>query len=496
MVEELLSRRQLLARGALAGGAIVAGGTLASFAESRIGGSARRPVVIVGAGLAGLSCAYRLHQKGVQVQVYEARNDRVGGRCWSAREFADGQVGEHGGEFIDTDHAATRRLIRGLGLELEDRRAFERSGRSLLYLDGALRHEPGVLRPYPKVLKRLRREARRTGYNGNYASARARQFDAGDAASWLRDNVPGGDSSLLGRLMREYLAQEFGLDAERLTATDLLYLTEGPRGGDGPTETDPSDERFHVRGGNDQLPRRLAERLPESALHMGMPLEAVQRRGDGDYRLHFVGARGAVIARHVVLAIPFTMLRRVDLDRVGLSARKRESIERLGMGTNAKVLLQFRNRPARFDRWNGELVTDRPNLDTWESSLTQPGSPGLITVYSGGAVGAGYSAPRAHGPAPERVVRRTLAALERVVPGLRREFNGRAWLDDWTADRWAKGSYAAFLPGQYTRFGSAIARPEGRLHFAGEHTSDAYQGFLEGAVRSGERCAREVLGLR
>ncbi len=86
--------------------------------------------------------------------------------------------------------------------------------------------------------------------------------------------------------------------------------------------------------------------------------------------------------------------------------------------------------------------------------------------------------------------------MERAVPGISREFNGHAWLDDWVADPWVHGSYAAFLPGQYTRYAGVIARHEGGVHFAGEHTSDAYQGFLEGAVASGERCAREVLRAR
>src|SRR5207342_2512476 len=153
-----------------------------------------------------------------------------------------------------------------------------------------------------------------------------------------------------------------------------------------------------------------------------------------------------VLADRVVLATPFTTLREVDLERAALSRRKLECIERLGMGTNAKLLMQFRHRLSRDRHWNGELTTDRPFLDTWDSSLTQPGETALLTVYSGGSVGAGYPRRRAHGPAPERVVRETLAVLERAVPGIGRGFTGRAWLDDWTADRWAGGSYAAFLP--------------------------------------------------
>jgi monoamine oxidase len=451
-------------------------------------------VVVVGAGLAGLACAYRLQQRGVQAAVYEARPDRVGGRCWTAREFGPQQVGEHGGEFIDSDHSRIRALVRELGLRLEDRVAWARrrsAAYSRLYLDGALRDWDVAYRDFGTMKRRLRADASRTRYDDAFSGVAARAFDRRTAKQWLDTHVPGGGDSLLGEAMREYLAEEFGLDARRLSATNIFYLLEGDQ-----TDEDGSDERYHVHGGNDQVPRGLADRLPEESLHLGAPLEAVWRRRDGSYGLRFGGVRADVVADRVVLATPFTTLREVDLERAGLSPRKRECIERLGMGTNAKLLMQFRHRFSRDRQWNGELTTDRPFLDTWDSSLTQPGETALLTVYSGGWVGAGYPVRRTHGPAPERVVRETLAVLDRAVPGIAREFDGRAWLDDWTADRWARGSYAAFLPGQITRYSGVIGRAEEGVHFAGEHTSVPYQGFLEGAVESGERCAREVLQAR
>ncbi len=492
------SRRQFLGRSAALGGALLVAGPLAACGGSSEPAPGRRRVAVIGAGLAGLTCAHRLNQRGIPVDVYEARPDRIGGRCWSARGFAQGQVGEHGGEFIDSDHSRIRALVAELGLRLEDRAAWakRRSGvHSLIYLDGSLRNQGQVLRGFGALKRRLRSDALRTGYlSSGYSSPAAHRFDRMTARGWLEANVPGGADSPLGQVVSEYLSEEFGLDAGRLSATNLFYILEKP--GADPASSDGSDERFHVHGGNDQVARHLADALPRDSVRLDAPLEALRRRPGGSYGLHFSGIRDEVVADRVVLTTPFTTLRLVDLERSGLSPRKREAIKMLGMGTNSKLLMQFRRRPSHYRRWDGDFVTDRPLLDTWDSSLTQRGGDGLLTVYSGGAVGAGYPVSRAHGPAPASVVRQTLAVLERAAPGISRDFSGRAWLDEWSADPWSRGSYAAFLPGQTTSFAGAIARPEGGLHFGGEHTSVAYQGFFEGAVESGERCAREVAGAR
>lgn len=133
---------------------------------------------------------------------------------------------------------------------------------------------------------------------------------------------------------------------------------------------------------------------------------------------------------------------------------------------------------------------------TWESSSTDGSSAdrmSVITVYSGGRVGAAYDPPQPHGPAPAEVIGATLAAIDAVVPGVGAAFNGRAWLDSWVDDPWSRGSYAAFLLGQYSRFAGLTGVAEGSIHFAGEHTSVFSQGFLNGGVESGGRAAIEVL---
>jgi monoamine oxidase len=446
-------------------------------------------VVVIGAGLAGLACAYRLHQRGISAAVFEARPDRVGGRCWTAREFADGQIGEHGGEFIDTAHARIRKLARDLGLKLEDRDAYsarapKSSGRRVF--GGELVSGSEVYRGWGTFMRRLRATGDEVGYLQGRNGPAARAFDQRDALSYLEATVPGGAGSLLGEALQAYLASEFGLDAARLAATSVLYLLEGNA-----ADEDGSDERFHVAGGNDQLTTGMADGLPSGSLTLDAPLEALWRNDDGSYGLRIANV-GELTAELVVLALPFTTLREVELERAGLSPLKLEAIRELGMGTNSKVLLQFDRRPQHYGRWNGELTTDHPFEYSWDTSLTQPGRTGLVTAYSGGANGTAYDFAEAHGPAPDEVVAQTLAALERAVPGISAGFNGRAYLDEWATDPWARGSYATFLPGQTSRYAREIRRPEGGVHFAGEHTSIAFQGFLEGAVESGERAAREV----
>ena len=342
-------------------------------------------------------------------------------------------------------------------------------------------------------MRRLAAVGRRTNYLGTSPHPRAARaaaaFDRRTALEWLEASVPGGPDSLLGLALRGYLASEFGLDPDELAATSCLYLLEGNA-----ADEDGSDERFHVAGGNDLITDGLAERLASGTVELDAPMEALWRRDDG-YGLEIAGV-GEVQADQVVLALPFTTLRETDLADAGLSALKLEAIRELGMGTNAKVLLQFDERPEAYGRWRGNLSTDHPFQYTWDTSVTQGGTDGLITVYSGGRDGADLEAPGVYGAAPGPVVDETLEVLDRAAPGIAGGFNGRGFVYNWTVDPWARGSYAAFLPGQTTRFAPVIKRPEGGVHFAGEHTSIAFQGFLEGAVESGERAAREVLAAR
>ncbi|MFI6318935.1 flavin monoamine oxidase family protein [Nonomuraea sp. NPDC050556] len=485
--ESGLTRRDVLRGGAVAAGVLAAGAIAPSTA---VAATRRSPhdarVVVIGAGLAGLTCAYRLARRGVQVQLFEARQDRVGGRCWSARDFAGGQVAEHGGEFVDTRHVHLLRLARSLGLKLDDSEKLRPKGvKGIVAIKGEVRTSAELGKNLPRVLRRLAADARRIGpYRYDRAGRAARAFDELSVADWLHANVPGGRSSLLATRIADGAAGFWGGDPEDLSAINLIEQYLAPYEG--------ADERWIIHGGNDQVPNLLAERLPEGTVQLATPLEAVRRAGRG-YELRFTGLADPVTADFVVFALPFTTLRDVDLSHAGLSARKRAAIEHHGMGTNAKVLLQFDRKFAKFHRWSGSLSTDDPRWGSWDSTVGDGGAESLLTIFSGGSAGAGYPAERSHGPAPEAVVKASLDWLDRHVPGIAGAYNGHSWLDSWADDPWVHGSYATFAPGQYTRYWGYSKLPEGRLHFAGEHTSTHSQGYLNGGVESGERAAKEIL---
>jgi monoamine oxidase len=501
------TRREVLRLGGVLGAGLVLGSCTSSSRRAPAAPSARPTaqdprVVVVGAGLAGLTAAYRLAQAGVPVRVFESR-DRAGGRCWTARGFADGQTAEHGGEFIDSRHVHLLGLADELGLEVDDLwEAWVPGSIWPTWLDGAVVPSREVQAQLDPIAAAVELEARRIGViaDGREPSTRAisygtatpeaMELDARSMAEWLDERVPGVVGSPLGAYLDASMSGWYGLEMDRLSACTWMDYFVLPWPG--------ADERWHVRGGNDLVTTALAERLPAGALELEAPLEVLRRRSDGSYELRFGGVAAPVIADLVVLALPFSTLRFVDLDGAGFDEERLAAIRAMGMGSDVKLLVQYDRRPSAFEvdgrTWSGGMEHTDPHFQTWESSAGEAGRSGLITVYAGGRTGESWSADTPHAPAPEAFAAEYVGHIDDVVPGTAERFNGRAWLDLWTRDPWTNGAYAAFLPGQYTRLWGYNGRPEGRVHFAGEHTSTHSQGYLNGGVESGQRAAIEIMG--
>jgi monoamine oxidase len=325
------------------------------------------------------------------------------------------------------------------------------------------------------------------GYPTLYTSAtpRGRELDAMSIAAWIDSRVPGGRRSRLGRLLEVAYVIEYGAEAAEQSALNLVYLLGGMGQGQ-PRLFGPSNEKYKVRGGNDLIVQRLAAALPGQIV-TGAPLTAIARAGSA-YTLSFQG-RAAVTADRVVLALPFSVLReRVNRSRAGFDAVKERAIRELGMGANAKLALQFRTRHWAALGCNGDSFADTGYQATWEVTRAQAGTAGILVDYTGGAVARAQG-----GRMPSALAAEFLRRVEPVLPGLGARHNGRTSFDDWPRNPWTLGSYSYWKVGQYTAFAGAEREVAGACHFAGEHTSVDYQGYLNGAVESGDRTAREVL---
>jgi monoamine oxidase len=486
--ERRLSRRDMLK---LAGATGLAAGL--STLGGRPAGAASPRIVVVGAGLAGLTCAYRLKQAGYVATLYEASPDRVGGRCWTIDDAFNGQIAEHGGELIDQGHTAIRQLAQELGLTLDNLLAAEANGTEpFYYFDRAPYTYAQATSDLKGIYQTLHRDVSEASYPTLYNSytPRGYQLDQMSVLDWINQNVPGGIRSRLGQLLDVAYNIEYGAETSVQSSLNMLYLL-GYSGQGQLRIFGPSNEKYHVRGGNQQLAERMASAL-SGQIVLGSALVAIRQNSNNTYSLTFQNLSTPVTADRVVLALPFSILRSsVDYKSAGFKALKQTAIKELGMGTNSKLHLQFTNRLWNTLGCNGETFADTGYQNTWEVTRAQAGTAGILVDYTGGKIGASFGTGT-----PQDRARQFLAQLEPVLPGITAKWNGKATLDYWTGYPWTKGSYSYWKVGQYTKFAGVEREREGRAlncHFAGEHTSVDFQGYLNGAVETGQRAANEVI---
>jgi monoamine oxidase len=494
-----ITRREFLTKGAAAGAALAVSATVLGAGRAE---AAAPRIAIVGSGLAGVRCAHRLWTGGsrrYRSTIYEAATTHAGGRCWTLRNFfSHGLIGEHGGAFINHAQWNIRDLATSLGLRLEDVNGGELPrGKEVYRFDGA----PYTYHDAKADWQDFGRDIFRSAMHRapwpqlwNRHTAAGRHYDRLSVPEWLEES--GIDpSSRFGRLMKATVVSEYGGDPGEQSSYNLISLLALGTA----LELAAYDERYHIVGGNDQLITRMLGRLPKGTLKQGHELVALAERGDGSYRLTFdLGHRRIdVVADEVVLALPFSTLRSVDLSKVRLSRRKRAAIQHMGMGQNAKIHVQVDRKTWPRLGYNGSTYTDWNRFCVaWDDSvpLGPHGRPAILLGFPGGSTGEDTLTGAAHGKAPARDVHWFLNQIEPIFPGTKAAWSGIAYEDHWSADPWHRGAYSYYRTGQYTTIAGIEQVPQGRIHFAGEHTDVNQQGFLEGAVVSGQRAAREILG--
>jgi monoamine oxidase len=447
--------------------------------------SAKPRVAVIGAGLAGLTAARTLKRAGVEVTLYEA-SSRVGGRVHSVvGQFGPGLVAELGGEFIDSGHSDLLELVREFGLPLIDTEAgSEQSLVQSYYFGGEHYSEEQVIREFEPLAERMRADAAVLSPEISSASHTAidAEFDRMSIAEYLQRI---GANGWLRRLLEVAYLTEYGAEIAEQSSLNLLTMLSFDTD-DGFHIFGDSDERYKIRGGNDLIARALAAELG-ARIEFEHRLVAVRAQGSG-FCLEFNCAIGgkSVAADFVVLAIPFTVLREIDL-ALDLPAEKRRAINTLGYGTNEKLIVGLRSPVWRDQGRDGGMYSDRAFQTGWDSGRLQGGGSSYC-FFLGGNTGAELTKSD-----PVLATQQYLREADPMFPGMLDAYTGVARATDWRVNPLVRGSYSCFKPGQWTTIAGWEGMPVGNLHFAGEHCSADFQGYMNGAVETGRRAAEAII---
>ncbi len=451
-------------------------------------------VAIIGGGLAGLHCAVRLWRDyGVTATVYDGQK-RAGGRCWTDRDTFKGLDSMHcelGGEFIDSNHKTLLGLCKEFGLELLD---YDKDNADLddelLFVQGKVWSQKELLGAWKPLAAAIASAQKRLpgGRMPTFDRTQgAEAIDKQSLAAWLdAQKVTGA----LRTLIDQTFIGEFGLDPDEQSALNLLDMTD-------PSQSEisllgDSDDRWHLKAGNDSLVAKLVQALPPGALQLEHTLQKAAVGPDGRAVLTFAGPGGAVEVKadRAVFALPFSALRKVDLAGLGLPASKAKSIAELAYGTNSKLMVGFKSRVWRKADSDGTIVTDMGFGMSWETSRLQSTTDfGILTNFTGGKKGVDHGVGTAGNQRDA-----FLNQLDAIISGAKKAATADTVRQHWPSVPWIEGSYCCYKPGQFTTIRGAEAAAVGSLHFCGEHTDLVMQGYLEGAVASGARAATEIAG--
>jgi len=480
---------------AAAGGAVLAGcGESLGQATGAVK-AVNADIGIVGGGMAGLTCADTLLAAGCHATIHEA-NTRVGGRVWSLSGLFPGQTIERGGELIDTPHKTMIGYANQFGLQLE---SMIKPDLDTFYMFGGQRYtDAQVVDQYRVLVDAMRDDLRAIGEpTASSFSAAEQTLDNMSLTEWLDAR---GAPPVIKALLNVAYNIEYGIESDQLSCLAFLLFAKASRQAKLRLWGTFSDERYHVIGGNQQIPDGIAARLPNQ-IHYGRKLLSVKKTSAGRVQLTFDQGGSTVTATHdaVVLALPFNLLRDVTFNsNLNLPSWKTTAIQNIRYGTNAKLMVGFTARPWIDVGSNGAAYTDRAHLQTtWETNPSLASATrGVITDYTGGNLGTSL-----HTNTLQTHVSQFLNDYDVVYPGAkaaaRKDSSGKyvAHLEPWPTSPYTKGSYTANQTGYFTTICDNEATSVGNLYFAGETTSSFYewQGFMEGAALSGKRAAGEIV---
>jgi monoamine oxidase len=453
-------------------------------------------VAVVGAGLAGLVAARRLTEAGVDALVLEAR-ERVGGRLLN-EEIGDGKVVEVGGQWIGPTQERVAALAAELGVETfpthdEGRDVMEIGGRRTTFTDfneigvDLLRDlsraiSPLALLDFEQARMRLERMARRVPLEAPWTAAKARTWDGQTFASWLRRNLRTAAGRTLFELTTEAV---WACEPADVSLLHILFYARSGGGFESLIGTSGGAQQDRFRGGSQVLALRVAEELGEARLRLGWPVRSVRHE---ERAVSVEGDGGLPVeARRAIVAIPPTLAGRIVYDPP-LPGHRDQLTQRMPQGNVIKTMAVYDEPFWREEGLSGQALSDTGPARVVFDNSPPDGRPGVLLGFLEGRLAREWG-------------RRSAEERRRaVLAGHARLFGPRAAEPErfvervWAEEEWTRGCYGCLMTtGGWTEYGPALRAPIGPLHWAGAETATVWNGYMDGAVSSGERAALEAL---
>jgi len=463
-----------------------------SFGQEIVGGVISQKtaprIAIIGGGMAGLSALHTLKKGGFDATIYEA-SGRSSGRIFSVQgAMGPGTWAEFGGEFIDTNHADMWALAKEFNLELIDyAQASEANLKPEAYFFKDKHYTViDVVNEFMSFAPQLKKDQESLPDEINYQTKdpNVLKLDSMSLSDYLSSI---GASDWIKRLLEVAYESEYGLSPQVQSSLNLLVLIS-PGTSNGRIEWfGESDERYKTRGGNQSIPDAVAQKYPAN-IELNRPLESLKMEGK-TYFLTFKGVPTAVKADFVIMAIPFTKLRQVDLT-LAMPQVKRDCIDKLGYGTNAKLMLGMKSHFWREQGYAGLVYSDNGVPNGWDNAQLQtaPTETAGLSILFGGKPGVDVGNDSAQS---QKDI--FLPKWEQIYKGATEHFNGKVARMHWPTYQYNLGSYICYSTGQYTSISGAEAMTIGNVHFAGEHCGAEFAGYMNGAAKSGREAATQIM---
>jgi monoamine oxidase len=474
------SRRKFLQDAGMIGAGMM---MLPSFLQAADFNSNKK-IAIIGAGIAGLNAAYQLQKLGLQSTLYEA-GKRTGGRMYTMKNyFGDNITTDIGGEFVDTNHEEIIELVKELQLDFYDLRTEQLTNKTI-YFGGKDYTEEMLGEALKPFAAQIEKDIRSLPETINYTTAPAfENLDQQSIAGYLKQL---GIDGWLYDFIYTVLTREYGMEASQQSAINFLIMFEAPKVTETKYELFGSDhEVLKIKGGSQHLTDTLAKKVQKN-IRLQHQLQSITQDKNGiSLTFNNQGKKLTVPADHVIMTLPFSVLRKIDLN-LEMPVQKKRCIDELGYGNSCKFIMGFNDKPWRTAGKQGYTFTDEAFGCGWDSSQMQSEKEGSFTVFGGGDFGDEMLTQQ-----QEKLSNNYVKALDNIYPGSSGNYSGKNIKFCWQKSPVAKAGYSCFTTGQWSTLAGWEAVPVGNIYFAGEHTSLAFQGYMNGAAISGKNAATQI----